>query len=104
MRAVEIFGDLNHEDMNVTAPASYDFAKEEQVAERLNKCLGDMVEEGFFDDCDLLGKLKQERASLMSWHYLESGTVYDLPRRFCLSRVSTHSRRFAFLPPRKAPP
>lgn len=57
MRAIEIFQDLNDEDMDVTAPpSSRDFFKEEQVAGALNDCLTRMIEEGMFDDCDYKGE------------------------------------------------
>lgn len=57
MRAIELFQDLNHEDMDVRAPpSSHEFFKEAQVAEALDDCLTRMIEEGMFDDCDYRGK------------------------------------------------
>lgn len=53
MRAIEIFQDLNAEDMDVTAPpSSREYFKEVQVADVLNDCLNQMIEGGMFDDCD----------------------------------------------------
>lgn len=57
MRAIEIFQDLNDEDMDVTAPpSSHEYFKEVQVADVLNDCLNQMIEGGMFDDCDYRGK------------------------------------------------
>lgn len=57
MRAIEIFQDMNHEDMDVTAPPSgRDHYKEHEVATRLNEFLGQLIDEGIFEDCDLRGK------------------------------------------------
>lgn len=57
VRAIEIFQDLNDEDMDVTAPPSgRDYFKEKQVADALNHSLARMIEEGLFDDCDYRGK------------------------------------------------
>lgn len=56
MRAVELFEDLNHEDMDVRAPPSDRYFKEEQVAHELNNFLTGLIGDGFFDDCDLRGK------------------------------------------------
>lgn len=57
MRAVEMFEDMNYDDMDVTAPpSSHDYYKENEVAHRLNDFLSQLVEEGVFDDCELRGK------------------------------------------------
>lgn len=57
MRAIEEFQDLNYEDLDVMAPPSGpDFRKEREVAGLLDDYLGQMIENGVFDDCDLRGK------------------------------------------------
>lgn len=59
MRAIEFFEDMNCLDMDVQAPPSgVSFFKEIEVAQRLNIFLGQLIEEGVFDDCELRGKYK----------------------------------------------
>lgn len=54
---------MNHEDMDVMAPPSGpDFHKEHQVARLLDDYLGQLIAGGFFDDCDLRGKLMRTPA------------------------------------------
>ena len=53
---MERFQDLNYHDMDVSAPSSIDYAKEYELAEKLNDYLGQLIDEGFFDDCELRGK------------------------------------------------
>lgn len=58
MRAIEMFQDLNHDDMDVSAPpSSRDYHKEAELAESLNRHLTQLIESGFFDDCSLRGEL-----------------------------------------------
>lgn len=67
MRAIELFEDMNHEDMDVTAPpSSVDLFKEQEVAEHLNECLCQLIVDGVFDDCDLRGKLSRPTDSINS--------------------------------------
>lgn len=57
VRAIELLGDMNHQDMDVTAPPSAsNFYKEIEVAQRLNIFLGQLIEEGVFDDCEPRGR------------------------------------------------
>lgn len=57
MRAIEEFQDLNYDDMDVMAPPSGpDFRKEREVAQLLDDYLGQLIENGVFDDCDLRGE------------------------------------------------
>lgn len=57
-RAIELLGDLNHEDMDITAPPSNrDFFKEREVAQLLHEYLDSLIDTGLFNDCDLRGKL-----------------------------------------------
>lgn len=57
MRAIEIFQDLNHDDMDVSAPpSSREYHKEEELAMKLNNYLNQLIEDGFFDDCEARGK------------------------------------------------
>lgn len=57
MRAIELLGDMNHADMDVTAPPSDEtFFKEHEVANKLNDYLTQMIEDGVFEDCEPRGK------------------------------------------------
>lgn len=48
---------MNADDLDVMAPPSGpDFRKERQVAGLLDDFLGQLIEDGVFDDCDLVGK------------------------------------------------
>lgn len=61
MRALEILQDLNDTDMDVTAPPSNrEFGKETEVAHKLNDYLTQLIEEGFFDDCEPRGEDNRE--------------------------------------------
>ena len=59
MRAIEFFEDMNYLDMDVMAPtSSHSYFKEIEVAQRLNIFLGQLIQEGVFDDCELRGKYR----------------------------------------------
>lgn len=58
MKAIELFEDMNNLDMDVMAmPSNEDCTKELEVATRLNNFLGQLIDEGLFDDCAQRGKL-----------------------------------------------
>lgn len=54
---------MNYEDMDVTAPPSDAFVKEQEFAQKLDDYFSQLISDGFFDNCDRRGKYQSGRLS-----------------------------------------